>query len=258
MGEQAQAKWARYEELRPDQLAAGVATDPIVFWPLGLLEHHGWHLPVGLDGIKAERLCMKIASTTGGVILPTMWWGASGGHGGFLWTLYQPEQAAEAILERTIERLVTFGFRVIVLAAGHYPWQGILDRHVPRLQAQHREVLFLWGTEMNIGGEEVGLPGDHASREETSYALYLHPEFVDMGALTPGRDESAWPGGVAPPTAMDLPGLCLDPGDPCFAQYGEDARTASREGGEEAITRLSTHLAGRIDRFLGREGLAQG
>ena len=255
--EQAKAKWARYEELRPDQLAARVSEAPVVFWPLGLIEHHGWHLPVGLDGIKAERLCMKIASSTGGVLLPTMWWGGGGGHGGFMWTLYQPEDAAEAILGHTIERLVAFGFRVIVLVAGHYPWQGILDRQAPGLQEQHPEVLFVWGTEMNIGEEEVPLPGDHASREETSYALYLHPEFVDMGALKPGRDESAWPGGKAPSVEGDFPGLCLDPGDPCFAQYGEDARTASWERGEEAISRLSLALASRINRFLERQGFVR-
>lgn len=250
--EQTQARWARYEQARPDQLAALVARDPIAFWPLGLLEHHGWHLPLGLDGIKAERICARIASQTGGVLLPTMWWGAGGGHGGFLWTFYQPEDAAEAILARTVERLIAFGFRVIVLFAGHYPWQGVLNRHLPALAEQHPETLFLWGTEMDIGAEAVRLPGDHAAREETSYALYLHPEFVDMGALTPGRDEAAWPGGEAPPMEKDVPGLCLDPSSPCFAQYGIDARTASRERGEKAVTRLIEHLTDRINQHLGR------
>ena len=34
--------WRRYQELRPDQLAELVRTAPIAYWPLGLLEHHGW------------------------------------------------------------------------------------------------------------------------------------------------------------------------------------------------------------------------
>ena len=53
--------WRRFEELRPDELAEMVAATPAAFWPLGLLEHHGWHLPVGFDGIKAERMCVRIA-----------------------------------------------------------------------------------------------------------------------------------------------------------------------------------------------------
>lgn len=241
----------RYQECHPDELAEIVRDAPILFWPLGLIEHHGWHLPLGLDGIKAERICECIARRTGGLLLPTMWWGARGGHGGFMWTYYQPEDAAESILVNTVTKSVEFGFRVLVLLAGHYPWMQILERHIPALQQAHPETLFLWGTEMDIGGE-VRLPGDHAAREETSYGLHLLPEFVDMDALRPGRTSAAWPGGRAPDIAGQYPDLRLDPADPLFAQLGEDARTASAERGEQAVTRLVDHLVSRIDGHLGR------
>ena len=239
----------RYQELRPDQLTETVETSPIVFWALGLLEHHGWHLPVGLDGLKAERICMRIAERAGGVLLPTMWWGAGGGHGDFSWTHYQSADAAESILVRTVNQLVTFGFRVFVLLAGHYPWRQILDRHLPAFQQEHPQVLFLWGTEMDIGGE-VCLPGDHAAREETSYGLALFPELVDLETLRPGRGASTWPGGKGPPVATRHPGVCFDPSEPLFAQMGQDARTATAERGEEAITRLVDHLTDKINEYL--------
>ncbi|NLF03117.1 MAG: creatininase family protein [Anaerolineales bacterium] len=246
---QDQVRWRWYQELRPDQLAEVVRDTPVVYWPLGLIEHHGWHLPLGLDGIKVERACMKMAERTGGVILPTMWWGGVGGHGDFMWTLYQPEEASSAILGRTIHQLVVFGFRAIVLFAGHYPWQHLLDQHVPPLQEAHPEVLFLWGTEVNLGGD-LRLPGDHAAREETSYGLHLLPELVDMDALRPGRDESAWPGGRAPDLGQQYPGLKLDPGDPLFAQFGEDARTGSAERGETGITQLVDCVVEKINVHL--------
>ena len=69
--------WKRYVELRPDDLAEYVAAAPIAIWPLGMIEHHGWHLPVGYDGLKAERLCVRIAEKSGGIMLPTMWWAAT-------------------------------------------------------------------------------------------------------------------------------------------------------------------------------------
>jgi creatinine amidohydrolase len=241
--------WRWYHELRPDQLADAVERFPVVFWPLGLIEHHGWHLPVGLDGIKAERMCIQIAERTGGVILPTMWWGGLGGHGDFMWTLYQPEEAADAILARTLSQLVASGFRAVVLLAGHYPWQALLDRHVPPLRDAHPEVLFLYGTEMNIA-EGAQLPGDHAAREETSYGLYLLPELVDMEALRPGRDDTAWPGGRAPESLPEFPGLCLDPSDPLFAQLGVDARSGSSERGERAVTQLVEHIVRTIGAHL--------
>lgn len=242
--------WKRYHELRPDELAKFIESTPIVFWPLGLIEHHGWHLPVGYDGIKAERICMRIAEKTGGVILPTMWWGANGGHGDFLWTHYQSEEASESILVNTTKQLLKFGFRVIVLLAGHYPWQGILNKHIPILQAEHAKVLFLWGTEMSIGGETVKLRGDHAAREETSFGLYLLPELVEMDALRPGRDSSAWPKGKVPPVEKRHPGVCFDPKEPLFAQMGEDARTASAERGATKVAPLVNHLAATIKRHL--------
>ena len=69
--------WHRYEELRPDQLELLLKEAPIAYWPLGLLEHHGWHLPIGFDGLKADRICRRLADRTGGVLLPVMWWAAS-------------------------------------------------------------------------------------------------------------------------------------------------------------------------------------
>jgi creatinine amidohydrolase/Fe(II)-dependent formamide hydrolase-like protein len=180
-----------------------------------------------------------------------MWWGALGGHGGFMWTMYQPPKAAEAILARTVERLIAFGFRVVILFAGHYPWRTILNQHIPTLQEAHPEILFLWGTEMEIG-DKVRLPGDHAAREETSYGLALFPQWVNLADLRPGRDASAWPGNQAPSIENRHPGVCFNPDDPLFAQMGEDARTATAERGEAHIARLVDHLVTTIDAHLGR------
>ncbi len=242
-------QWRYYHECRPDELAALVRATPVAFWPLGLLEHHGWHLPIGFDGIKAERICIRVARETGGVLLPTMWWGAGGGHGDFMWTHYQSATAAETILATTLGQLLAFGFRAIVLLAGHYPWQQLLDRHVPPLAAAHPEVLFLWGTEASMA-PELGLPGDHAAREETSYGLALLPELVDMGALRPGHDTAVWPRGEPPPGEARHPGVIFDPADPCFAQYGVNARTASVARGEAGVARLVAWLAARIRQHL--------
>lgn len=241
-----QHSWRHYSELRPDELAEIVKTTPTAYWPLGLLEHHGWHLPVGFDGIKAERLCERLAQRTGGVVLPVMWWGGAGGHGDFLWTLYQSEDAARDIVINTTERLITFGFRNIVLLMGHYPWEGIAGKPLDALQSRYPQALILWGTEATIGRPDLYLPGDHAAREETSYGLSLLPDLVKMTALTTGRDESAWP--YATPVAPDkrYPGVRYDPADPLFAQMGEDARTATAERGEAAISHLVDVLAQRI------------
>ena len=242
--------WRRYEELRPDELAAVVETSPVAYWPLGLLEHHGWHLPVGFDGLKAERICIRAAGRTGGVVLPVIWWGGGGGHDAFHWTLYQEPEAYGSILTQTLRQIVDFGFRAVVLLAGHYPWQGTLDRVLPPLQAEHPEVLFLWGTEVSIADGAAGIGGDHAARTETSFGLALLPELVHLGALRPGRGEEAWPRRKAPAVEGRHPGVQFDPGDPLFAQMGEDARKATAEQGEAAVGRVVDALVSEIVRHL--------
>ncbi len=246
--------WRRYEELRPDELAQLVSNTPIAYWPLGLLEHHGWHLPVGFDGVKAERICIRMAEQTGGVLLPTMWWGGGGGHGPFLWTLHQDEEAAGRTVAHTVEKLIDFGFHAIVALAGHYPWQGTLDRHLGPVRDARPESLLLWGTEMSIAREAVSIKGDHAAREETSFGLSLLPDLIDMDALHEGRDSNSWPQGVPPPEGDRHSGVCFDPGAANFSQMGEDAGMATAERAEAGLGPLVTHLVDRIDRFL-EEGL---
>ena len=240
----------RYERLRPDQLAECLQEAPIVFWPLGLLEHHGWHLPVGFDGLKAEQMCIRIAENTGGVLLPVMWWGADGGHGDFLWTHYQSRGAATAILKKTLEQLVRFGFRVFVLLAGHYPWQGVLESVLPAFAEDHPDLLFLWGTEMSIAAPATQLSGDHAAQEETSYGLALFPELVDLNALRSGRTNHVWLLDGPPAPADRHPGVCFEPTEPNFAQMGVDAALASAERGEVGIASLVEALTQRISDHL--------
>jgi creatinine amidohydrolase/Fe(II)-dependent formamide hydrolase-like protein len=178
-----------------------------------------------------------------------MWWGANGGHGGFRWTHYQSPDAAGEIVATTTQQLLGFGFRVVVLLAGHYPWQQILDARLPPIQQAHPDALLIWGSEMSICGWEFGIRGDHAAREETSFGLSLLPEHIDMTALTPGRTvRDAWPGGVAPADVPDV--VKQDPSDPLFAQAGEDARLATADRGEESIARVVSSLTERISRFL--------
>jgi creatinine amidohydrolase len=242
--------WKRYEELRPEQLAELTARVPVAYWPLGLLEHHGWHLPVGFDGIKAQRLCQRLAERTGGVLLPVMWWGWGGGHGDFRWTHYQQRDASCAIIHDTVGQLLNSGLRVIVLLAGHYPWQAILDQVMPPYRQSHPDALLLWGTEMNLGAPQVQISGDHAAREETSMGLELLPELVDTATPGRGRDKGAWPRTGAPDPDARHPGVCFDPDSPQFAQMGTDAREASAAHGADALAPLIDHVTAIIKSHL--------
>jgi creatinine amidohydrolase len=238
----------RYEELRPDELHHVVQTHPIVYFPLGLVEHHGWHLPVGFDGIKAQRICQRCLAETGGVLFPVMWWGAEGGHGGFKWTHYQSAQAAGELVATTVEQLIRFGFLAIVLVAGHYPWQQIMDRELPRVAAANPQCLLLWGTEVSITSPKPRINGDHAALEETSFGLALLPELVNISALTEGRGQESWPEGKRPDGIPDV--VNTDPRAACFSQAGIDARLASAEHGEEVIAQVTRRIVDAVNQYF--------
>ena len=242
--------WKPYVDLRPDQLADLVSAHPVAFWPLGLIEHHGYHLPIGYDGLKASRICERIAAKTGGVILPVMWWGGGGGHDIFRWSHYQDEASTATILVDTINQLVHFGIRSIVLLAGHYPWQSLLEKHIPSLLEQHPAVQIHWGSEITICGDALQLAGDHAAYEETSLGLALFPELIDLEALTAGRDNSVWPNNQPPPKEQQHPAVCFDPANPLFAQMGKDSRHASAPHGEANLTALVDYLSQAINQYL--------
>jgi len=99
---QPMTNWRRYEECRPDEVAEVIARTPVAVWPMGMIEHHGWHLPIGFDTLKAQRICLRLIERTGGVLLPPLYWGwgGEGGHSDFKWTHYRKDDLSGAIVRQ--------------------------------------------------------------------------------------------------------------------------------------------------------------
>jgi creatinine amidohydrolase len=237
----------QYEFGHPDDLEAALREAPIAYVPLGTYEHHGWHLPVGFDGIKAHALCRRAAEQTGGVVFPPFFYGTGGGHLGFQWTLILDEPLVRPLLAATLDHLARFGFRVIVLLTGHYPDTQVRMVHAlaEEAAARHPEARFIGLTEPEITTPFPGdtYPGDHAAKYETSIALALAPEWVRLDRLTPGRD----PARVTLPNTLRRDDRPYDPTDALYAIWGEDPRvTASAEIGHALVGEITRRLAERI------------
>ncbi len=52
----------RLEYMRPEQIDAARARQPTIYLPFGALEWHGYHNPVGLDGLKAHEQLVGLAA----------------------------------------------------------------------------------------------------------------------------------------------------------------------------------------------------
>jgi creatinine amidohydrolase len=178
------------ELLRPGQISEEMARCPRIWMPLGTIEYHSHHLPVGLDGLQAHGLCLDAADLAGGLVYPPLWWGTGGGHGAYPWTLMMPgAEEIASILRFTLMRLMQLGVRQVVLFTGHFADEQL---------AMIRDVATKWnaaGGPMTVlalgvnGNPGASLPPDHAGRFETTLLAAYHPTRVDLSLLPPARAE---------------------------------------------------------------------
>ena len=178
------------EHLRPDQINAALAQRSLIYLPLGTVEWHCTHLPVGLDALTAHGLCLAAADRTGGLVWPVLYYGTGGGHGAFPWTVMMPMPVEiEAILTFTLRRLADFGVAQVVLFSGHFaPEQlAMIDRIATEWNAGGHlpQALALSVSRANI----PGFPPDHAGQFETTLLQGIAPDLVDMAQLGPDPDD---------------------------------------------------------------------
>lgn len=175
----------RFEESRPEAVREALRARPVAWVPLGALEWHGEHLPLGLDGLKAAALCAAAASRAGGVVFPAVQWGAFGTLP-FPFTFHFRPGLMRELVHESLRQLSGMGFRVIVLLTGHYP-----PAQVKMIRRECRR-LCKSGAALALGIPETALTaslkyyGDHAGRWETSVMMALRPELVNLSALPVG------------------------------------------------------------------------
>ena len=180
------------ELLRPGQIAAEMALCPRIWLPLGTIEYHSHHLPVGLDGLQAHGLCLDAAKIGGGLVYPPLWWGTGGGHSDYPWTVMLPGAGEiAAILGFTLSRLQNLGVRQAVLFTGHFADEQLAL--IARIAAEwNAPGGSLTAKALGVNGNPAApLPPDHAGRFETTLLAAFHPQTVEMSLLPPARPDEA-------------------------------------------------------------------
>ncbi|HAX25435.1 MAG TPA: creatininase family protein [Thermomicrobiales bacterium] len=190
----------RFEEMFPWEVARAIADAPICYLPLGVLEWHGEHSAVGLDGIKAHAVCEAAARRSGGVVVPTLWWGSderedledatylTGGiergeryhvPGSMFWI--RPEVFRDLLLDM-YEAMRRRGFRAIVVVAGH--WSPHV--YLPTVRgageeflSHHPDTRWLLVTDQEVV-PDLHYPYEHAAGGETSLLMAIRPDLVDL------------------------------------------------------------------------------
>lgn len=233
------------ELLRPHEIRDRLAERSVVYVPLGTIEWHCEHLPVGLDALTAHGVCLRAAARDGGIVYPPLHYGTGGGHGGYPWTVMMPGAAEiEALLRHTLERLDNLGVRLAVLFTGHFADEQIaLIKAISAAWngAGHRtKTLALSINE--VKGAAFG--PDHAGMFETTLLGALWPERVDVGRLARRREQD--PGDD--PWSVGR----HDPTHPLWGVIGPDPRNYNAEAGPPLLSACVNWLIGEVDEALPR------
>jgi creatinine amidohydrolase len=170
----------RFPFLSPAELKARLERAPVLYLPIGSLEWHNEHLPLGTDTFHAIELCHRLAEEIGGVVLPGFWWNTGGAHDHFC-TYHMDEDLYRATLRNVCRGLRPIPARVLVLCNGH---GGTFQHESPPIVA---DGLAGEGFPMKVLvadpyrlGADAACRIDHADTNETSVSLDLIPQLVRM------------------------------------------------------------------------------
>jgi creatinine amidohydrolase len=169
-------------ELFPDEIAAALVRSPVLVLPLGTIEWHSHHLPLGLDGLVAGDICGAVAEACDGVCGPVSYWGTGGVP--FPYTLKLPIELVEPVLSALFEQFGAIGFRVIVAFAGHFGVDQTLALKRAAVEVMDRSpVTVLPLTEYDLITDMY--TGDHAGPGETSLMWAVSEDLVRLSELDP-------------------------------------------------------------------------
>lgn len=232
----------RAELLSPAELDAAIAAHPIAFLPLGTLEFHGPHLPIGLDALNAHGVCLEAAAQCGGIVLPPVYQGVGGGHSDYPWTIMMREESGlSAYLEQTLAKLQSFGVHLAVVFTGHFAEQqlSMIDNLAETWNAAgNRMSVYATG----VNRSDVELPPDHAGVFESTLLHSFAPELVHLDRLPDRTAHPDWGRNASGAQRHD-------PSHPLWGVFGQDPREAnldeSRELGIAVVSWLSREIARR-------------
>lgn len=172
------ARPRRLKELLPHEVAEILAHDPRLIVPVGTLEQHGPHLPLGCDTIIVEHMANDLSAEFGILLAPTLEYGVNVSTER---ELPGNTSLRKKTLHRSLNDLLaaweSAGFREFILLTshGHDPHLEALST-VITTEARVRVVdLFTIRLDDLLEGQSEAMHGDEA---DTSLMLHLAPELV--------------------------------------------------------------------------------
>jgi creatinine amidohydrolase len=204
--------------------------------PVGSTEQHGPHLPFCVDTLIATSVATEVADRISRqhgvrvVVAPALAFGASGEHKDFPGTLSIGHEALQLILIELIRSASLWAGKTVFIN-GHGGNVHTMSQVIATMSAEGHKVAWVpCALESSTDA--------HAGFDETSVALVLAPELVDMNQARPGNIQ---------PLAEILPRLMAEGIRP-VTESGVlgDPTSANASDGRKLLEELVTLVTARV------------
>ncbi|TYT61685.1 creatininase family protein [Natrialba swarupiae] len=181
--------------MRPanDIRAIGSQDGSVLVVPVGSVEQHGYHLPVGTDTILATAVSSASADAVDDVpilVTPPIWCGYSPHHRSLGGTLTAAFDQLLAHTQSIVEAGLANGFDAVVLVNGHGGNRALVGAVVSEVGYANPDSQVLGFTYFDLATDLVEEIRDsdlggmaHGGEFETSLVFHLDPSLVDRDAM---------------------------------------------------------------------------
>ena len=156
----------------------------VVLMPVGSVEQHGLHLPLGTDSMVAIAIAEDAARKTSAIVVPPMWFGWSPHHLALPGSISVRAEVLLELLYDVVSSLARHGFVRFIVINGHrivnIPWIQIAAERAQR-ELNVRMAIFDPAYMSKEIGQELDFgPVGHAEEIETSQMRHVKPDLVRM------------------------------------------------------------------------------
>ena len=236
----------RWEELTASDFPKAVTrAKGVCVLPIGVIEKHGPHLPLGTDVMAARAASVRAAEQEYAVVFPPYYFGQiyEARHQPGCITI-RPELLTE-LLQETCGEIARNGFEKVLIVNGHGGNINWLNFFCQAQLAEKRDyVVYIarreWDekTAKQIAGLRQTDFGGHADELETSWMMAIRPDLVQLGRA---GDDDGRPRGRLKHMKDAYTGIWWYADFP--DHYAGDARPAKSKLGELAVKGWAKGLA---------------
>jgi creatinine amidohydrolase len=150
--------------------------------PVGSVEQHGRHCPLGTDTLTARAVAQGVANQLNAICLPPLWYGVSPHHMDFSGSLTIRAEALTLIIEDILASLIHHGIDKILIVNGHGGNTAAIGTACVNIRDRYPKV-FLTQSSLWLALHDVYHELPEEIRQENWRTLVAHAGFLETSMI---------------------------------------------------------------------------